>query len=139
MDQYGLPSVKLEFNDKGIDAFAKLTGEHINERLAIVLDGKIHSAPVIRSKIDSGQAEITRGGGFGPEEANDLRIVLRSGALPAPMVIEEERTIGALLGADSIQSGVKASIIGTALVFGFMLLYYLLSGFIACLALAFNF
>lgn len=139
MDQYGLPSVKLEFNDKGIDVFAKLTGEHINERLAIVLDGKIHSAPVIRSKIDSGEAEITRGGGFGPEEANDLRIVLRSGALPAPMVIEEERTIGALLGADSIQSGVRASIIGTALVFVFMLIYYLFSGFIACIALGFNF
>ena len=139
MDQYGLPSVKLEFNDKGIDVFARLTGEHINERLAIVLDGKIHSAPVIRSKIDSGEAEITRGGGFGPEEANDLRIVLRSGALPAPMVIEEERTIGALLGADSIQSGVRASLIGTGLVFVFMLFYYLFSGFIACIALAFNF
>ena len=139
MDQYGLPSVKLEFNNKGIDVFAKLTGEHINERLAIVLDGKIHSAPAIRSKIDSGEAEITRGGGFGPEEANDLRIVLRSGALPAPMVIEEERTIGALLGADSIQSGVRASLIGTALVFVFMLIYYLFSGLIACIALAFNF
>ena len=102
IDQYGLPAVKLTFNEKGIDAFAKLTGEHINERLAIVLDGKIHSAPAIRSKIDSGEAEITRGGGFGVEEANDLRIVLRSGALPAPMNIEEERTIGPLLSADSI-------------------------------------
>ena len=139
MDQYGLPSVKLEFNEKGVDAFSKLTGEHINERLAIVLDGKVHSAPVIRSKIDSGEAEITRGGGFDPEEANNLRIILRSGALPAPMIIEEERTIGALLGADSIRSGVKASLMGTALVFAFMLIYYFLSGFIACIALAFNF
>lgn len=139
MDQYGLPSVKLEFNEKGIDAFSKITSEHIGERLAIVLDGKIHSAPVIRSKIDSGQAEITRGAGFGPEEANDLRIVLRSGALPAPMVIEEERTIGPLLGADSVRSGVKASIIGSAMVFGFMCVYYLFSGLIASIALIFNF
>lgn len=139
MDQYGLPSVKLEFNEKGIDVFSMLTGEHIGERLAIVLDGKIHSAPVIRSKIDSGEAEITRGAGFSPEEANDLRIVLRSGALPAPMVIEEERTIGPLLGADSIRSGVKASIIGSLAVFAFMLAYYLLSGFIAVAALILNF
>lgn len=139
MDQYGLPSVKLEFNEKGIEAFSKITSEHIGKRLAIVLDGKIHSAPVIRSKIDSGQAEITRGAGFSPEEANDLRIVLRSGALPAPMVIEEERTIGPLLGADSVRSGVKASIIGSMMVFGFMCAYYLFSGFIACIALIFNF
>ncbi|TAN60606.1 protein translocase subunit SecD, partial [bacterium] len=139
MDEYGLPSVKLEFNEKGIDAFSKVTSEHIGERLAIVLDAKVHSAPVIRSKIDSGQAEITRGAGFSPEEANDLRIVLRSGALPAPMVIEEERTIGPLLGADSVASGVKASIIGSAMVFGFMCLYYFLSGFIASIALIFNF
>lgn len=139
MDQYGLPSVKLEFNERGIDAFSKITSEHIGERLAIVLDGKIHSAPVIRSKIDSGQAEITRGAGFGPEEANDLRIVLRSGALPAPMVIEEERTIGPLLGADSVRSGVRASIIGSAMVFGFMCVYYLFSGLIASIALIFNF
>ena len=139
MDQYGLPAVKLEFNEKGIDAFAKLTGEHINERLAIVLDGKTHSAPVIRSKIDAGEAEITHGGGFSPEEANDLSIILRSGALPAPMIIEEERTIGALLGADSIKSGVKASILGTAMVLVFILIYYLLSGVIACIALLINF
>lgn len=139
MDEYGLPSVKLEFNENGIEAFSKVTAEHIGERLAIVLDGKIHSAPVIRSKIDSGQAEITRGAGFGPEEANDLKIVLRSGALPAPMVIEEERTIGPLLGADSVRSGVKASIIGSAMVFGFMCVYYLFSGIIACVALIFNF
>ena len=139
IDQYGLPAVKLEFNEKGISAFAKLTGEHINERLAIVLDGRVHSAPVIRSKIESGEAEITRGGGFGPDEANDLRIVLRSGALPAPMVIEEERTIGPLLGADSVRTGVKASIIGSLLVFGFMIVYYLFSGFVACIALALNF
>ncbi|HCD37377.1 MAG TPA: protein translocase subunit SecDF [Candidatus Omnitrophica bacterium] len=139
IDQYGLPAVKLTFNEKGIDAFAKLTGEHINERLAIVLDGKIHSAPAIRSKIDSGEAEITRGGGFGVEEANDLRIVLRSGALPAPMNIEEERTLGPLLGADSIRTGVKASIIGTLAVFVFMIIYYLFSGVVACIALSLNF
>jgi SecD/SecF fusion protein len=139
IDGYGLPSVKLEFNEKGIDIFSKITSEHINERLAIVLDGRIHSAPVIRSRIDTGEAEITRGGGFSPEEANDLKIVLRSGALPAPMVIEEERTIGALLGADSIRSGIRASIVGSILVFGFTCVYYLLSGLIASVALALNF
>lgn len=139
IDQYGLPAVKLTFNEKGIDAFAKLTGDHINERLAIVLDGKIHSAPAIRTKIDSGEAEITRGGGFGAEEANDLKIVLRSGALPAPMNIEEERTIGPLLGADSIKTGVKASIIGTLAVFVFMSIYYLFAGLVACSALILNF
>ncbi len=137
MDQMGLPVVKLEFNEKGIDSFAQVTGAHINERLAIVLDGKIHSAPVIRSKIDSGKAEIT--GRFDTQEANDLKIVLRSGALPAPMEVEEERTIGPLLGGDSIRSGIKASIIGGILVFLFMLIYYLLSGIIASLALILNF
>ncbi len=139
-DQYGLPAVKLEFDAKGTEIFAKLTADHINERLAIVLDGKIHSAPVIRSKIDAGVAEITRGGGgFSPEEAGDLRIILRSGALPAPMNVEEERTIGPLLGADSIRTGVKASIIGTALVFVFIIFYYLFSGIIASFALLLNF
>ncbi len=139
MDQYGLPSVKIEFNDKGIKAFGDLTGENINKRLAIVLDGAVRSAPAIRSKIDSGQAEITSAGGFEPTEANKLKIVLESGALPAPMVLEEERTIGPLLGADSIQSGIKASIIGTLLVFGFMAVYYFTSGLIACVALFLNF
>lgn len=138
MDEYGLPSVKMEFNEKGIDAFAKTTGEHINERLAIVLDGKVISAPVIRSKIDSGQAEITKGGGFDSEEANILSVILRSGALPAPMLIEEERTIGPLLGIDSIKKGVKASVFGCIFVFGFMITYYLLAGVVASIALIFN-
>lgn len=138
MDEYGLPSVKIEFNEKGIDAFAKTTGEHINERLAIVLDGKVISAPVIRSKIDSGQAEITKGGGFESEEANILGVILRSGALPAPMLIEEERTIGPLLGMDSIKKGVRASVLGCVLVFGFMIVYYLLAGVVASIALIFN-
>lgn len=138
MDEYGLPSVKIEFNEKGIDKFAKVTSEHINERLAIVLDGKVISAPVIRSRIDSGQAEITKGGGFEAEEANILSVILRSGALPAPMLIEEERTIGPLLGADSIRKGVKASVLGCIFVFGFMIVYYLLAGIVASCALIFN-
>ena len=139
VDQYGLPSVKLAFNEKGRKIFAEITASHINERLAIALDGVVKLAPVINQKIDSGEAEITRRGGFSPEEANDISIVLRSGALPAPMVIEEERTIGPLLGADSIASGIKACVFGSAMVFGFMCIYYLLSGVIASIALFFNF
>ncbi|OGX42002.1 MAG: hypothetical protein A3H41_01555, partial [Omnitrophica WOR_2 bacterium RIFCSPLOWO2_02_FULL_45_28] len=139
VDQYGLPSVKLEFNEKGRKTFAEITANHINERLAIVLDGIIKLAPVINQRIDSGEAEITRRGGFSPQEASDISIVLRSGALPAPMLIEEERTIGPLLGADSVRSGIKACLIGSALVFGFMCIYYLLSGVIASIALILNF
>ncbi|MFN7170856.1 MAG: protein translocase subunit SecD, partial [Candidatus Omnitrophota bacterium] len=103
----------------------------------IVLDGAVHSAPVIREKIPSGEAQIT--GRFSLEEANDLAIVLRAGALPAPIKIEEERTVGPSLGRDSIRAGLKATSIGAILVFVFMLIYYLFAGLVADFALVLNF
>jgi len=130
------PLVSLEFNAEGAKKFAEITGANVGKRLAIVLDGKIQSAPVIREAIPSGQAVIQ--GHFDAAEAQDLSVILKVGALPAPMYIEEERSVGPLLGQDSINSGVKASIVGMALVFIFMALYYLLPGVIADLALFCN-
>ncbi len=100
------------------------------------MDGKIQSAPRIREAIPQGEAVIT--GRFSPEQAQDLALVLRVGALPAPMTIEEERTIGPLLGQDSINKGVRASVIGGLLVFVFMAVYYLLAGIVANIALLLN-
>lgn len=133
---FGEPYVSLKFNSEGARKFAAITTDNVGKQLAIVLDGKVHSAPVIREPIPSGEAQIT--GRFSYQEASDLAIVLRVGALPAPIYIEEERTIGPLLGQDSIKSGIKASIIGCSLVFIFMAMYYLLAGFVADIALAFN-
>ena len=129
--------IAIEFNSKGAAIFSEVTSQNIGKRLAIVLDGKIHSAPRINEKIPSGRASIT--GRFTVEEAGDLAIVLRAGALPAPIYIEEERTVGALLGRDSIESGIRASLIGVALVLGFMVIYYLFSGIIASIAMLLNF
>ncbi|MCM8770554.1 MAG: protein translocase subunit SecD [Candidatus Omnitrophica bacterium] len=134
--QFNEPVVALEFNPEGAKKFAEITAANVGRRLAIILDGKVQSAPRIREAIPSGEAVIT--GRFTPEKAQDLALVLRVGALPAPMYIEEERTVGPLLGQDSIKKGVKASIIGTAFVFAFMMVYYLLAGVISSLALAFN-
>ena len=116
--------------------FAKITRENVGKQLAIVLDGKVHSAPVIREAIPSGEAQIT--GSFDLNEARDLSIILRVGALPAPMYIEEERTVGPLLGQDSINSGIKACLIGGALVLLFMTVYYFNAGIIANIALMLN-
>ncbi|MFA5089521.1 MAG: protein translocase subunit SecD [Candidatus Omnitrophota bacterium] len=135
--QFNEPLVGIEFNAEGAKKFARLTADNVGKRLAIVLDGKIQSAPRIREAIPSGEAVIT--GRFTVEQANDLAIVLRAGALPAPMYIEEERTIGPLLGQDSINKGIKASIVGGLFVLGFMLVYYLISGIVADIALLMNF
>src|SRR3989338_1591033 len=98
---FGEPYVSLALNPKGSELFYAITQGNVGKRLAIVLDGKVQSAPVIREPIPSGQAQIS--GNFTVQEANDLSIVLRAGALPAPVIVEEERTIGPLLGADSIK------------------------------------
>src|SRR5258705_2509563 len=98
------PYVSVEFNAAGARAFGELTEANVGRRLAIVLDGNVHSAPVIRERIPSGQAQIT--GGFTSEEATDLAIVLRAGALPAPVQVLEERTVGPSYGADSIRRAV---------------------------------
>jgi len=134
--EFNEPVVGLEFNAEGAKKFAQITADNIGKRLAIVLDGKIQSAPRIKEAIPSGEAVIT--GRFTVEQAQDLAIILRVGALPAPMYIEEERTVGPLLGQDSINKGIKATIIGSLLVFAFMAGYYLLAGIIADIALSLN-
>ncbi|MCX5677669.1 MAG: protein translocase subunit SecD [Candidatus Omnitrophica bacterium] len=133
---FGEPYVSITLNSKGAELFANVTATNVGKRLAIVLDGKVVSAPVIREAIPSGQAQIS--GNFSVNEANDLSVILRAGALPAPVVVEEERTVGPLLGADSVKSGMKAAIIGTLLVVGFMIFYYRLAGVVADMALVLN-
>lgn len=117
--------------------FARITGENVGRRLAIVLDRVVRSAPVIQDRIPDGRGMITTGE-VNPDKARDLSIVLRSGALPAPVEIVEERSVGPSLGADSIRRGVRAILIGGAVVAGFMVVYYSLSGVLAGLALLFN-
>ncbi len=130
------PYVSVDFNAAGARAFSEVTDANVGKRLAIVLDGNVHSAPQIRERIPSGRAQIT--GGFTTDEATDLAIVLRAGALPAPVQVLEERTVGPSLGADSIRQGIVAILASTALVFLFMLVYYRLSGIIADVALGLN-
>ena len=134
--QFSEPIVGLRFNPAGAKKFSEITAANVGKRLAIVLDGKVQSAPRIREAIPSGEAVIT--GRFDVAAAQDLALVLRVGALPAPMHIEEERTVGPLLGQDSINKGVKACIIGISLVFIFMAGYYLLAGVVADIALLLN-
>jgi preprotein translocase subunit SecD len=135
-DRYGEPNVSIKFNSQGATDFERITGENVRKRLAIVLDGVVHSAPVIQERISGGQAQIS--GSFTMEEARDLAIVLRAGALPAPVNILEERTVGPSLGSDSIRQGIMATILGSLLVIIFMVVYYRLSGFVADLALIIN-
>jgi preprotein translocase subunit SecD len=130
------PYVSVEFNAAGAKAFADLTDANVGRRLAIVLDNNVHSAPQIRERIPSGRAQIT--GGFTTAEATDLAIVLRAGALPAPVQILEERTVGPSLGADSIRRGLYSTTAAALAVVVFMLVYYRLSGLIADVALALN-
>lgn len=130
------PYVSLDLTGRGAKVFGDITGKHIHERLAIVLDGVVRSAPNIQSKIMGGSAMIT--GSFTYEDANDLAIVLRVGALPAPVDIVQEMTVGASLGEDSIHKGVSSGLFGTALVLLFMVFYYRLSGIIANFALLLN-
>lgn len=134
--RYNEPYVGIEFDRKGGRIFEKITEENVNKRLAIVLDDKVYSAPNIQEKIGGGQARIT--GRFTAEEARDLAIVLRAGALPAPVKILEERTVGPSLGADSIRLGVLSMIVGGILVVVFMIIYYRIAGVIADLALLVN-
>jgi len=133
---FGEPKISLSLTPAGAKTFGELTQKHVGERLAIVVDNEVLSAPNIREAILSGNAQIT--GMFSFEEASMLALQLRSGALPVPMHVEEERTIGPLLGQDSINAGIKATIIGGSLVLLFMFLYYLLPGFIADIALVMN-
>ncbi|MGB2600236.1 MAG: protein translocase subunit SecD [Candidatus Omnitrophota bacterium] len=133
---FGLPYVSLEFNDKGGDIFANVTGTNVGRRLAIVLDGEVYTAPVIRERIPSGRAQIT--GNFSVQEAKDIALILRAGALPAPVNIIEERSVGPSLGKDSIEKGIKAIIFGGLAVLLFMAAYYLIAGLVADFALILN-
>jgi len=128
--------VAIEFTSTGARVFGEVTEQNVGKHLAIILDGSVYSAPRINERIPGGRAVIT--GQFTVDEARDLAIVLRAGALPAPVVILEERTVGPSLGADSIRQGLIAITVSAVVVFIFMLVYYRLSGFIADLALGLN-
>jgi len=130
------PYVSLDLTGRGGKVFGKITEDNTGKRLAIVLDEVVRSAPVIREKILGGSAQIT--GSFTYEEANDLAIILRVGALPAPVSIIQNLTVGASLGQDSINKGLASGLLGTALVLLFMIVYYRLSGLIANFALLLN-
>jgi len=131
-----MPYVAVDFNKDGAKKFAKITEVNIERNLAIVLDERVQSAPVIKSKIPDGHAIIE--GNFTMEEAKNLAIVLRAGALPAPVNIIENRTIGPTLGRDSVRAGVLAGAIGLICSICFMAIYYRLSGLVADLALILN-
>ena len=135
-DQNNQPAVSFRFDAVGAQKFAKATQENVGRVFAIVLDGKVISAPVIRTAILGGSGQIT--GNFTTTETRDLSLLLRAGALPAPLLVIEERTVGPGLGHDSIEAGEIASILGLALVVIFMLLAYGLFGALADIALAFN-
>jgi preprotein translocase subunit SecD len=134
--QFNDPYVSVTFDTKGAREFERITAENVKKRMAIVLDNTIYSAPVIQERISGGRAQIS--GTFTTQEANDLAIVLRAGALPAPLKIIQDLTVGPSLGQDSIEKGVKSTIFAGALVVVFMATYYRLSGVIADFALALN-
>lgn len=139
--QTNAPEVALRFNAKGAQSFEQVTGENIGKRMAIVLDGIVHSAPVIQGRIGGGEARVTLGQGDYNQklaEAKDLSIVLRAGALPAQLDFLEQRVVGPSLGADSIQKGAYAGILGCIAIFVFMMFYYRLSGVIANVSLLVN-
>jgi len=135
-NQFGTPYVTMSFDSKGARIFERITDANVNKRLAIVLDDVVRSAPNINEKISGGRATIT--GTFNLEEATDLAVVLRAGALAAPVKILEERTVGPSLGHDSINQGVQSILLGGFLVLVFMGVYYRMSGLIADLALLLN-
>ncbi|MGE5238234.1 MAG: protein translocase subunit SecD [Chloroflexota bacterium] len=134
--RFNEPYVSITFNSAGAKIFEDITGQNVKKRLAIILDGNVYSAPVIQERIGGGNAQIT--GSFTMDEARDLAIVLRAGALPAPVKILQNVTVGPSLGRDSIEAGRLAGIIGTILVVVFMIVYYRLSGVIADFALVLN-
>ena len=130
------PYVSVDLDQRGARIFDTLTAENVGRRLAIVLDHTVYSAPVIKERIPGGKVSIT--GRFSIDEAHDLAIVLRSGALPAPVEIAEERTVGPSLGRDSIRQGVLSFVVGAAAVLIFMAVYYSGAGLVADFGLALN-
>ena len=132
----GQPIVLLDMNSEGARTWSRITGANIGRRIAIVLDKKVHMAPSIRTKISDGGTMIE--GFANMDEAKDIAIVLRAGALPAPVKIIEERIVGPSLGADSVKAGTYSVLLGLALILVFLLVYYKLSGIIADFALIWN-
>jgi preprotein translocase subunit SecD len=130
------PIVSITFDSKGAREFDLLTAANIGKRMAVVLDGKVYSAPVIRDRISGGRAVIE--GTFTTAEANDLAVVLRAGALPAPLKTLQDLTVGPSLGQDSIDKGLRTTVIAGTLVLIFMVVYYRLSGLIANMAVFLN-
>jgi preprotein translocase subunit SecD len=135
-DQGGRMHIAMDFNRRGAVLFERITGEHVGEQLAIILDDRVYSAPVIKDRIPGGSAVIE--GMFTPEEAHELALVLRSGSLPAPVKILESRSVGPSLGEDSIRMGRNALILGVLLVIVCMIIYYKWSGAVADVALILN-
>ncbi len=134
--RFNEPYVSLTFNSAGAKLFEEITGKYVKKRLAIILDGNVYSAPVIRERIAGGSAQIS--GSFNMDDAKDLAIVLRAGALPAPVKLIQNVTVGPSLGRDSINAGKKAGIIAVLLVVIFMVIYYKFSGLIADFAMLLN-
>ncbi len=135
-DQNNMPVVTTVFDTTGARQFSRLTTKHVNERFAIVLDGKVLSAPRINEPIPGGRGQIS--GGFTLESAKDLAVLLRSGALPAPLSVIEERTVGAGLGADAIAAGKIGAILGLIFVMAFMMIFYRRFGLFANVVLVVN-
>ena len=132
----GKPYVSMQMNPEGARAWKKLTGANINNRIAIVLDGLVYSAPVVNDEISGGNSQIS--GNFTIEEAQDLANILKAGKLPAPTRIVEEAVVGPSLGKESISQGLISTLVGLALVIGFMIFYYAQAGVVANVALSFN-
>ncbi|MFO7625702.1 MAG: protein translocase subunit SecD [Candidatus Fermentibacteraceae bacterium] len=130
------PGLILEFDDQGAENWERITGENVEQRVSIILDGSIYSVATIRERISGSGTRLS--GGFNVNEARDLRLVLKAGSLPARLDIAEEQTVGPSLGRRSIGNGVLAGAVALLLITGFMIVYYGLSGFIAVLALVFD-
>ena len=135
-DQSNQPIINFTLNSTGARIFGEFTAKNIGKRLAVVLDGKVYSAPNIRERIGGGSGQIS--GGFTVAEAGNVSIALRSGALPATVTLLEKRSVGPSLGADSIQASMIALVSGFAIVFVFMMIYYRQAGVIANIALIAN-
>ena len=135
-DQFGRPIVEFKLNDDGGRKFGMITGDNIHRQLAIILDGRVFSAPTIQGRIPGGSGIIT--GSFSDEEARDLALVLRAGALPAPLKVTGQFEVGPTLGADSVRKGTMAAVYGLILVLLFMGIYYGVSGWIANVGLLVN-
>ncbi len=135
-DQSNQPVINFTLNSEGAKIFGDFSGANVGKRLAVVLDNVVYSAPVIRERIGGGSGQIS--GGFSVQEAHDVAIALRSGALLAPVVLLEKRSVGPSLGADSIKASMIALILGFLMVFVFMIFYYGYAGIIADIALVAN-